>query len=81
MKKRIAELLLFCMCMLCIPGLVPAALADSETTQGTIDCVMMIPVDDVVELGRLDICIFRYYRGHAHGVYHGFVVSAKRIMR
>ena len=51
MKKRIAELLLFCMCMLCIPGLVPAAFADSETTQGTIDCVMMIPVDDVVELG------------------------------
>lgn len=51
MKKRIAELLLFCMCMLCIPGLVPAALADSETTQGIIDCVMMIPVDDVVELG------------------------------
>ena len=48
MKKWIAGLLLFCMCAI---GIVPAALANPETEQGAFDCVMMIPVDDVVELG------------------------------
>ena len=48
MKKWIAGLLLFCMCAI---GIVPAALANLETEQGAYDCVMMIPVDDVVELG------------------------------
>ena len=48
MKKWIAGLLLFCMCAV---GIVPAALANPETEQGAFDCVMMIPVDDVVELG------------------------------
>jgi len=47
-KKWIAGLLLFCMCAI---GIVPAALANPETEQGAFDCVMMIPVDDVVELG------------------------------
>jgi len=46
-KKWIAGLLLFCMCM----GFIPAAFAGPETEQGAYDCVMMIPVDDVVELG------------------------------
>jgi len=47
-KKWIAGLLLFCMCAI---GFVPAALANPEIEQGAFDCVMMIPVDDVVELG------------------------------
>ena len=51
MKKRIAGLLLFCICMLCTIGVAPVAFASPETEQGTVDCVMMIPVDDVVELG------------------------------
>ena len=51
MKKRIAGLLLFCMCMLCTAGIVPMALASPETEQDAFDCVMMIPIDDVVELG------------------------------
>lgn len=51
MKKRIAGLLLFCMCILCTAGIVPMALASPETEQDAFDCVMMIPIDDVVELG------------------------------
>ena len=39
---------MFCMCVI---GFVPAAFAEPETEQGVFDCVMMIPVNDVVELG------------------------------
>ena len=49
MKKWIAGLLVFCMCM---TGMVSQALAVAEReADASIDCVMIIPIDDVVELG------------------------------
>ncbi len=49
MKKWIAGLLLFCMCMV---GAAPAILANPEASQSPApEKVMIIPVDDVVELG------------------------------
>ena len=48
-KKWIAGLLVFCMCM---TGMVSQALAVAEIeADASIDCVMIIPIDDVVELG------------------------------